>query len=301
MRPSPPRPGLPDEKPGASTVARFLTPLLNGQRGGSGGTGERAAPRRIVSLVPSLTEAVFALGAGDRLVGRTEWCVRPTGQVESVPTIGGTKNPDVARIIDGLRPDLILASREENTEKKVTALSAAAPVLLTDVLGPADVPVLWRALGDALGGDAVSRAEAAAREVEAALAAPLTPAPLTPTFLYFIWREPWMVAGHDTYIGRLLETAGLRHALPATAGFARYPRLTDDQLAALAPTTDLFLFSTEPYSFNLPQHLPAIPAVEAAWHEGRARLVDGEKLSWYPCQTLAGLRLAQTLTRLNPR
>lgn len=255
-------------------------------------------PQRIVSLVPSLTEAVFALGAGDRLVGRTEWCVRPTGQVEAVPTIGGTKNPDVARIINELRPDLILASREENTEKKVTALAASAPVLLTDVLGPRDVPPLWRMLGAALGGEAGALAETFAREVEAALAATLTPAPGS-TFLYFIWREPWMVAGHDTYIGRLLETAGLRHALPATAEFARYPRLTDDQLAALAATTDLFLFSTEPYSFRLPEHLP--PVLAAAWHEGRAQLVDGEKLSWYPCQTLAGLRLAQTFTRLNPR
>ncbi|TFG91579.1 MAG: hypothetical protein E4H11_10640, partial [Myxococcales bacterium] len=84
---------------------------------------DRAAARRIVSLVPSLSEALFALGLGDRLVGVTDWCVHPRALVAPLPKVGGTKNPSLARIAE-LAPDLVLANREENRRRDVEALEA---------------------------------------------------------------------------------------------------------------------------------------------------------------------------------
>ena len=85
-------------------------------------------PRRIVSLVPSLTELVWWLGAGDLLVGRTRFCTEPAGAVESVPAMGGTKNPDLERIV-AARPDLVIANKEENRRDDVVALQAAGLVV----------------------------------------------------------------------------------------------------------------------------------------------------------------------------
>ncbi|NNL66021.1 MAG: ABC transporter substrate-binding protein, partial [Myxococcales bacterium] len=78
-------------------------------------------PRRIVSLVPSVTEALFALGLGERVVGATDWCVHPAGPLEGVPRVGGTKDTDVEAVVR-LSPDLVLANHEENTERTVRAL-----------------------------------------------------------------------------------------------------------------------------------------------------------------------------------
>src|SRR5688572_16861387 len=89
------------------------------------------APQRIVSLVPSVTESLFDLSLGSRVVGRTDYCVYPVGQVERIPTVGGTKNPDIDKII-ALKPDLVMANREENRKEDVKALQAAGiPVWVT--------------------------------------------------------------------------------------------------------------------------------------------------------------------------
>ncbi|MCZ7650299.1 MAG: helical backbone metal receptor [Thermoanaerobaculia bacterium] len=256
--------------------------------------------RRPLSLVPSLTEAVFRLGAGDRLVGRTQFCLRPTGRVEGIPAVGGTKDPDLERIA-ALAPDLVLANREENTRARVERIAERTPVLLTDPLSPADVPGLWRELGLALGCEA--RAEALAAEVEDALAItrPEPGAP-APRFVCWIWKDPWMAAGPETYLSELLCHAGLENAVPTAR--ARYPRISPAE--ALALGADLHLFASEPYDFRLPRDLadfarPAEPEADA-WRLDRGPLAlraDGELLAWYPARTAEGLRYAVALRRLS--
>lgn len=252
---------------------------------------------RIASLVPSLTDAVFRLGRGDAMVARTGYCVRPRGEVERVEAVGGTKNPDVRRLVE-LRPDVVLANREENTRRRVERIARRLPVLLTDPRGPNDVPALWRELGMVVGAQDV--AEELAKTVEDRLVRRLDDR-LRPTFVYWIWRDPWMAAGHGAYISELLEAAGWRNALPPDA--TRYPTLGPSEALALEPHA--LLFSSEPYDFRLARDLEPFGG---GWREAdtggwvragapTALSVDGERLSGYPSLTLEGLEYAAELRR----
>ncbi|MCQ4208029.1 helical backbone metal receptor [Streptomyces longispororuber] len=217
---------------------------------------------RVVSLVPSLTEAVAVTLPG-ALVGATDWCTHPADL--AVPRIGGTKNPDV-QAITALRPDLVVANEEENRAPDLAALRAAGvQVLVTGI----------RALPQALSElDRVLRAcGAVARprwldEAEAAwsgLAPPLT----RRTAVVPIWRRPWMVLGRDTFAGDLLRRLGVDNAYERHA--ERYPRVTLDELGAVEK--DLVVLPDEPYRFTAEDGPEAfdVPAV----------LLDGRHLTWY--------------------
>ncbi len=260
------------------------------------GPGFDAPARRIVSLVPSLTEAVFALGAGEALAGRTAFCVEPRGAVDRVDVVGGTKDPDVKRVL-ALAPDVVLANREENTRERVSAIAREVPVLVTDPRSPEDVPELWRELGAVCGRG--ERAEREARKVEAELGR-VRPerSERRPGFVYWVWRDPWLAAGRDTYISRLLVAAGWRNAVPERR--ARYPKLSPADAAALAPAA--MLFSSEPYAFSLPRDLGAFGGdwslAGEVWTGPEGALsvaVDGRAFGWYPLRTAEGLGRAATL------
>ena len=156
----------------------------------------RSSPRRIVSLVPSLTEALFELGLGPRVVGVTDWCVHPAAEVAHLPKVGGTKNPQVARVLE-LRPDLVIANQEENRRRDVERLEAAGvPVWVTYPRSVRDGVALLRelaGLGDASGalGKLVDPIEAA---VEAAASAP---AARRARVFCPIWKAPWMSVGRQ--------------------------------------------------------------------------------------------------------
>ncbi len=256
-----------------------------------------AAPaRRVVSLVPSLTEALCQLDAAQLLRGRTRYCVAPAAQVAGVATVGGTKDPDLAGILS-LAPDLVLAAKEENRKQDIQQLAVQVPVLVVDPAGPAEVPAVWRALGAAVGRPAAADARAA--EVEALLAAP--PGPWAPLpCLYFIWQQPWMAAGPDTYVSRLLGQCGFANPLPAQR--RRYPVVTAEQ--ALGPEIGAHLYSDEPFPFHLPEHLAGwgVEFTTQGNREGwvlarriRCRLVCGATFTWYPSRTAEGLRRGRAL------
>jgi ABC-type Fe3+-hydroxamate transport system substrate-binding protein len=254
---------------------------------------------RVVSLVPSLTHAVCRLGAGSRLAARTEFCVRPTS-IADLETVGGTKNCDVARILE-IEPDVVLANREENTRRRIERLAEKLPVLVTDIASPHEVPALWRELGQICGRE--EAAEHRASEVVAELAAcGRNAGGPAPSFVYWIWRDPWMAVGHDTYISALLTAAGWRNALPPEA--TRYPKIEPGALPPLDGVT--MLFSSEPYAFELPRDLDAFPSSTDAgdgWWQlqegGAAVEVDGQLMSWYPSLTADGLRVATGIRALH--
>ena len=226
-------------------------------------------PARIVSLVPSLTEWLAALDLDAETVGLTRFCVHPAGWKARKTIVGGTKNVDVERTL-ALRPDLVIASREENVREPVEALAeAGVPVALTDIAtvdGALDtLAELARLLGRAAEG---ARRVAEIRDAFAALPRPAE----RPRVLYLIWRDPWMAVGGDTYIADVLARGGFQNA---TGDAARYPSLTDAELAALRP--DAVLLSSEPYPFGGAHVAEARALVPGA----RVELVDGEAFSWY--------------------
>ncbi|MFB7472045.1 helical backbone metal receptor [Kitasatospora sp. NPDC056184] len=240
--------------------------------------------RRVVSLVPSLTEALAATADG-LLVGATDWCSHPAGL--AVARIGGTKNPDVARIV-ALAPDLVIANDEENRRPDLDALRAAGlPVWVTDIrtLDQA-LRSLDRLLTVGCGLprppwlDAAGAAWAEVRPLPGAARRAVVP----------IWRRPWMVLGHDTFAGDLLRRLGL--SLPHAEDPSRperYPAVPLPELLAARP--DLVVLPDEPYRFTAADGPEAFPGIPAA-------LVSGRHLTWYgPSLVEAPAVLADQLAR----
>jgi ABC-type Fe3+-hydroxamate transport system substrate-binding protein len=242
---------------------------------------------RIASLVPSLTELLFALGLGPWVVARTGFCIRPADAVAAVPKVGGTKDVNLAKL-RRLQPTHVLVNIDENRAETAAALREFVPqVIVTHPCAPCDVDALIAQLAEAFA-DAPGvpeRAAALRAELQRELRA-THPGPDVPV-LYLIWRDPWMTVARDTYISHLLACAGWR-TLPASdggaQGAARYPRLRGDE-AWLADVREALL-SSEPYAFDT-SHLAQ---AQALCPSARVRLVDGELLSWYGPRTAAGLR-----------
>jgi ABC-type Fe3+-hydroxamate transport system substrate-binding protein len=231
-------------------------------------------PRRIVSLVPSLTEALFALGAGDRVVGLTYFCLEPQPQVRSLPKVGGTKTVDVARVL-ALAPDLVIASAEENRPEHVEAIAEAGiPVyvtLPTTVLGALH---LLEELSTLLGTEEQARPllESSRRVLAETLS--LAQGRPWPRVFCPIWRDPWMTIGPGTYMHDLIATCGGDNIFADV--HERYPAVELEEAVRRRP--DVVLLPSEPYRFRR-RHLAEL---EAAGLAGvRVHFVDGRLLCWY--------------------
>jgi ABC-type Fe3+-hydroxamate transport system substrate-binding protein len=251
-----------------------------------------APPGRIVSLVPSLTELLFALGAGDAVVAATRYCTEPPQRVAALAKVGGTKNPDLAAIT-ALRPDLVVMNAEENRREDFEALAAQGlAVYVTEPKTVDDGIRLITRLGGLVGCREPGTRLAAAQEagVAAVRARQRTRAPVR----YFcpIWRKPWMGFNADTYAHDVLATAGGENVV--VEGATRYPVLTLEAIAATQP--DIVLLPDEPYRFSV-NDLPALGDLTEtpALRREQVRFVDGKALAWY------GLRIAdavETFARL---
>ncbi|MCK6447598.1 MAG: helical backbone metal receptor [Planctomycetes bacterium] len=244
---------------------------------------------RIVSLCPSLTELVFALGRGAELVGVTEWCVHPKPAVDAVERVGGTKNPRVARIVE-LRPDVVLMNDEENRLEDAQALAAAGVRVLSSLPRTVeDTAEMVRQIAAAL--DAREPGEAIARDIErrAARVRERNRDAKRVRFAYLIWRKPWMSVSSDTFASRMLELAGGENVFGARA--TRYPEITPNELAAARP--DVVLLCTEPFPFK-DVHADEL-ARESGLPRERIQSADGEYLSWHGSRTPDGIDYAARL------
>ncbi|MGZ8866745.1 MAG: helical backbone metal receptor [Thermoanaerobaculia bacterium] len=236
-------------------------------------------PARVVSLVPSLTESLFDLGAGASLVGATDFCIYPTDI--RCARVGGTKSPDVHAIRD-LQPDLVHMNLEENLRRHAEEIEKFAPVFVTEPKNVDDVESLLAILGT------IHHANARAAElIESLREERRALPPRRFTFACAIWKKPWMWCGGDTYVSALVESAGgenvLRHR-------DRYPEVDLDCMAAMEP--QVVFLPDEPYTFT------QADAADAA-ERTNARVIGpfpGHLFTWHGTRTILGLRfLRETL------
>ena len=231
-------------------------------------------PRRIVSLVPSLTETLFELGTGEQVVGITDFCIFPLGLDRT--RVGGTKTPSIARIRQ-LAPGIVYVNLEENLERHADEIAAFAPVFCTEPKSVDDVAALISLLG------AIHRCEKRATELVALLAA--NPQPLAAfSFVVPIWKKPWMWCGGDTYVSNLVESVGGRNLL---GDRTRYPSIDVQDVTALRP--DVIFLPDEPYRFTEGD-------AEAIRETSAARIIGpfpGHLFTWHGTRTIEGLRFLQ--------
>ncbi len=251
----------------------------------------RASPRRIVSLVPSLTEALFALGLGERVVGVTEWCVHPADAVARVPKVGGTKNPDLAAIC-ALAPDLVIANQEENRRRDVEKLEAAG--LRVWVSYPCTVRAGAELLAELaeLGASMDARARVVAPVLRAVADAEAAPVAQPVRVFCPIWREPWMAVGAPTYADDLIRVCGGTNVF-ANHAERRYPRITLAEIEAAQP--EVVLLPDEPYSFGARDAAELGRLSMPAAASGRIHLIDGTFVSWYGPRILRAIELLRRL------
>ncbi|WER46150.1 helical backbone metal receptor [Cupriavidus sp. WKF15] len=254
---------------------------------------------RIASLVPSVTELLFALELGGSMVARTGFCIHPEPAVRAVAKVGGTKDVKLDRL-RALAPTHVVVNVDENRRETVDEIRRFVPnVIVTHPCAPEDNLELYRLLGGIFGRQTQAETLCAALQAElGAIRARVWPARKV---LYAIWQDPWMTVSRDTYISRMLALVNWQTwpeaapqacadgdcSRPNTAG-ERYPSFRWND--ALVRGLDEVLLSTEPYRFT-EDHADALER-----QLGKpVQLVDGEMLSWYGSRAIEGVRYLAAL------
>jgi len=275
-------------------------------------------PQRLVSLVPSITEVLFSFGWGQQVLGITDYCTEPATEVSGKITIGGTKNPDLAAIVD-LQPQLVFAVAEENRRQDVEQLAAAGvPVYVFEPRTVRDgIDLLWR-VAELLDCRAQVTAPVQAIEQEYAETVALVACRQRVRVFCPIWKDPYMTINAETYVHDILQVCGGDNVFarrqrrfplsadlgqqPETTGVRyeerdrRYPRITLEEMAALRP--DVILLPDEPYAFSAADiadftPFPEVPAVR----DRRIVLIDGKIVTWYGPRIGQNLRTLRQLLR----
>lgn len=235
-------------------------------------------PKRIVSLVPSISELIWDLGLHNELVGITRFCINPDEMFRTKKRVGGTKEIKFDRI-HSLKPELIIANKEENTKEIVGELEKDYPVFVTDVNDFGSALEMIHRVGhicnrEKEATELIDRLKKYANEYKDSK----NNFPSGETkVIYLIWKNPWMAAGGDTYISKMLEMAGFKNSFQSTN---RYPSLSEEELNQV--DADYIFLSSEPYPFK-EKHLEEL---SKRIPQSRAILVDGEMFSWYGSRML---------------
>lgn len=224
-------------------------------------------PKRIISICPGITDTLFSLNLEDEIVGRTRYCIYPTDKVEGVKAVGGTKEIKM-EVVHQLKPDLIIAEKEENTKEIVEEISQHYPVFVAEVLSIESAYNMIHDIGEVT--DRKKEASTLVKKIESKFQS--LPIKHGRRVGYVIWKKPYMVVGKSTYINSILESMGFIN--PFTEFVGRYPAITieDFQCANL----DYIFLATEPFPFKekhfeeFQQFLPTV----------KPMIIDGE-MFWY--------------------
>ena len=230
-------------------------------------------PSRIISLVPSQTELLHYIGLQKETVAITKFCIHPAEWFATKTRVGGTKSLDIEKIIS-LKPDLIIANKEENIKEQIEALAIKFNVWVTDVNNFEDALAMIQDIGKLTGKEAETLALNLFIKEQFAL---LRTNKIFINTAYLIWKDPCMTIGGDTFINNMLQLAGFKNIF---ADRLRYPEVTIDEIKN-AECRLLFL-SSEPYPFaqkHIDELQPYLPGVKII-------LADGEMFSWYGSRLL---------------
>lgn len=234
-------------------------------------------PERIISLVPSQTELLFDLGLENEVVGITKFCIHPESWFRNKTRVGGTKEFDFEKIA-ALNPDLIIGNKEENERRQIEALMEKYPVWMSDIRNLDESLEMIRALGELTGKS--EKAKSIAAEIESGFEKldSVFNSTKEKKVAYFIWKNPWMVAGGDTFIDHILNRCNWKNVFAERIG--RYPEITLSELAEAKP--ELIFLSSEPYPFK-EKHIEELQTILP---HSKILAVDGEIFSWYGSRLL---------------
>lgn len=246
-------------------------------------------PKRIISLVPSLTELLYYLDLESSVVGITKFCIHPTHWFQEKKRVGGTKNLHFS-VIDQLQPDLIIANKEENRLEDILELEKKYPVYVTDINTLPEAIDVIEKIG------LITNTSAKANQINIKITQAFDALPFPNVYLdvlYLIWKDPYMAVANDTFINDMLESVGFRNVLENQS---RYPEINLLEVQSLNP--QVILLSSEPYPFK-EKH---IEELETVFPDAKIILVDGEMFSWYGAKLLyapAYFRKLQEMVGLN--
>lgn len=244
----------------------------------------KETPKRIVSVVPSQTELLFDLGLNAEVVGITKFCVHPEQWFRTKTRVGGTKQLHIDQIL-ALAPDLIIANKEENTRDQIEALAAEVPVWVSDIRTVEDALSMIRNVGILT--DRSMQAEVLASDISLSLNT-FTQSATPKRVAYFIWYQPWMSVGNDTFIHDMVQKMGWINVFE---DLKRYPEVTIEMLKDRQP--EIILLSSEPFPFK-EQHVYELKQVVP---DAKVLLVDGEMFSWYGSRMLKAIPYFTELLR----
>lgn len=233
-------------------------------------------PRRIVSLVPSQTELLFDLGLGDRVVGITKFCIHPDEWFKSKNKVGGTKNVSVEKVL-ALQPDLIIGNKEENDKENIEELEKIAPVWMSDIVTLEDSIDMIQKLGELLSVEIqsnkiIQNLNEGFSKLENFIINKRS-SNNQKTVSYFIWKNPDLVAGKQTFIDEMIHKCGLINYTKTT----RYP-----EFESTTNSPDVIFLSSEPFPFKEKERLE----FQEKYHSSIVQIVDGEMFSWYGSRLL---------------
>jgi ABC-type Fe3+-hydroxamate transport system substrate-binding protein len=235
-------------------------------------------PQRIVCLVPSITETLFAIGAGERVIGVTKYCTHPPEQIARLPKLGGTKDPQREEILR-LAPDLLILNDEENRREDFSwFVEQGLPVYVTSPRTVAEGIAMIEKLGALLG--CQDQSAPMARSMRATYDQLIAEGATRPRLRVFcpIWRKPWMTFNRDTYSDDMLWTCGGENIFREKSD--RYFSLTLKEVATLNP--QVVVLPSEPYPFKQKHFVHLKPLANTpAGRGGHFYCIDGMSLCWY--------------------
>ena len=242
-------------------------------------------PARIISTVPSQTELLFDLGLDKEIAGITKFCVLPKKKTGKKAKVGGTKNLDIEKIKQ-LRPDLIIAGKEENTKEQIEELKKSFPVWITDVDSVASALQMITDIARIT--QTVNKGKKIVEEIKRQFEIFNSHRFPVRKSLYFIWRNPYMVAGNNTFINSLMQNTNFDNA---AKDMERYPVIDEALIKKLNP--EVVLLCSEPYRFG-EKHFDEFKNLLP---KAKILITDGQAFAWYGSRLLHSLKYITALHR----